>query len=229
MRPESASQFLTASQKSAWHSGDREAIQAADDAALARAIMASLAELEDIQTQDDTTSEYGLAQSSTNASLKPSGMNSSPTDQQKNTEAYLDLQTQKTAGLRIWFEKNGFDVIHNSGGRSNNCFLISLLQHATGDYRSEHTADVRHYRQQLMEWDKTIKTNDPLPSSGRLIENLIELVLKDKKCHRRLAIAGPSLGTEPSWHFYGKGKDYAIIFDQSGHYEAVIPRKAKVG
>ncbi len=229
MRPNSTSQFLTASQQTAWDSGNHEAIQAADDTALAQAIMASLAELEDIQTQDDTTSEDDLIQTAIAESLKPSGKGRSPINQKKSTEAYLDLQAQKTAGLRTWFEKNGFDVIHNSGGRSNNCLLISLLQHATGDYRSEHTAEVRHYRQQLMKWDKTIKKNDPLPSSGKLIENLIELVLKDKKCNRRFAIAGPSLGSEPSWHFYGKGKDYAIIFDQSGHYEAVIPRQAKVG
>jgi hypothetical protein len=227
MRPDSSSQFLTTSQQTAWRSGNREAIQAADDAALAQAIMASLAELEKQQTQDDTTSEDDLIQAATTASLKSSGKASSPADQKKNTEAYLDLQAQKTAGLRIWFEKHGFDVIPNSGGRSNNCFLISLLQHATGDYRSEHAAEVSHYRQQLMKWDKTIKANDPLPASGKLVENLIELVLKDKKYNRRFAIAGPSLGAEPSWHFYGKGKDYAIIFDQSGHYEAVIPRRAK--
>jgi hypothetical protein len=228
MRPDSSSQFLTTSQQTAWRSGNRELIQAADDAALAQAIMASLAELEKQQTQEDTTSEDDLIQAAITASLKSSGKASSPADQQKNTEAYLDLQAQKTAGLRIWFDKHGFDVIPNSGGRSNNCFLISLLQHATGDYRSEHAAEVSHYRQQLMQWDKTIKANDPLPSSGKLIENLIELVLKDKKCNRRFAIAGPSLGSEPSWHFYGKGKDYAIIFDQSGHYEAVIPRQTKV-
>ena len=78
-----------------------------------------------------------------------------------------------------------------------------------------------------MRWDKTIKINDPLPSSGKHIEDLIDLILEEKKCTRRFAIAGPGLGSEPSWHFYGKGKEYAIIFDQSGHYEAVIPRRTK--
>jgi hypothetical protein len=78
-----------------------------------------------------------------------------------------------------------------------------------------------------MRWDKTIEENDPLPSYGKHIEDLIELILKEKKCTRRFAIAGPGLGSEPSWHFYGKGKEYAIIFDQSGHYEAVIPRRTK--
>jgi hypothetical protein len=227
MRPTSTRQFLSASQQTAWDSGNRDAIQAADDAALAQAIMASLAELEELQTQDDSTSEDDLIQAAITESLKPSGKGRSRIDQPKNAEAYLDLQAQKTSGLRTWFQNNGFDVIHNSGGGSNNCLLISLLQHATGDYRSEHTAEVRHYRQQLMKWDKTIKKNDPLPSSGKLIEDLIELVLKEKKCNSRFAIAGPGLGTQPSWHFYGSGKDYAIIFDQSGHYEAVIPRRAK--
>ncbi len=227
MRPNSTSQFLSASQQTAWKSGNREAIQAADDAALAQAIMASLAQLEELQTQDDTTSDDDLIQTAIAESLKPSGKGRSPIDQQKNAEAYLDLQAEKTSGLRTWFQSNGFDVVHNSGGGSNNCLLISLLQHATDDYGSEHTAAVSHYRQQLMKWDKTIKKNNPTPSSGKLIEDLIELVLKDKKCNRRFAIAGPGLGTQPSWHFYGSGKDYAIIFDQSGHYEAVVPRRAK--
>lgn len=227
MQPTSTHQFLSASQQTAWQSGNREAIQAADDAALAQAIMASLAQLEELQTQDDTTSDDDLIQTAIAESLKTSGKGGSPIDQQKNAEDYRDRQAQKTAGLLTWFQSNGFDVVHNSGGGSNNCLLISLLQHATGDYRSEHAAEVHHYRQQLMKWDQTIKKNDPLPSSGKLIEDLIELVLKDKKCNRRFAIAGPGLGTQPSWHFYGSGKDYAIIFDQSGHYEAVVPRRAK--
>lgn len=227
MRPTSTHEFLSSSQQTAWKSGNRESIQAADDAALAQGIMASLGELEELQTQDDTTSDDDLIQAAIAESLKTSGKGRSPIDQQKNAEAYSDLQAQKTSGLRTWFAQNGFDIIYNSGGGSNNCLLISLLQHATGDFRSEHTAEVNQYRQQLMKWDKTIKKDDPLPSSGKLIEDLIELVLKDKKCNRRFAIAGPGLGTQPSWHFYGSGKDYAIIFDQSGHYEAVVPRRAK--
>ena len=227
MRPNNAGKFLTATQQAAWNSGDRHKIQAADDAALAQAVLASLSEVETAQQQDNITTEDDLIQAAIAESLKPSEKGASPVDPQHNAATYLDLQAQKTTSLRTWFTQSGFDIVRNSGGGSNNCLLISLLQHVTGDYSSEHLVEVSHYRRELMRWDKTIKINDPLPSSGKHIEDLIDLILEEKKCTRRFAIAGPGLGSEPSWHFYGKGKEYAIIFDQSGHYEAVIPRRTK--
>ena len=227
MRPNNAGKFLTAAQKTAWESGDRKAVQTADDAALAQAVLASLSEVETVQIQNHITTEDDLIQAAIAESLKPSEKGASPVDPQQNAATYLDLQAQKTTSLRTWFTQSGFDIVRNSGGGSNNCLLISLLQHVTGDYSSEHLVEVSHYRSELMQRDKTIEKNDPLPSSGKHIEDLIDLILEEKKCTRRFAIAGPGLGSEPSWHFYGKGKEYAIIFDQSGHYEAVIPRRTK--
>ena len=227
MRPHDAGKFLTAAQQAAWDSGNRDAIQAADDAALAQALMASLAELETAKNQDDVVTEDDLLQAAITESLALAGKGSAKSNNQTSMLEYLDIQAKKTSELRTWFTQSGFDIVRNSGGGSNNCLLISLLQHATGDYSSEHAADVHHYRQQLMKWDKTIQATDPLPSSGEIIKRLINQIIKDKGSEHRFAIAGPGLGSEPSWHFYGEGKDYAIIFDQSGHYEAVIPRKTK--
>lgn len=220
MWPKNSVNFITDSQKTAWESGDAKAIKAADDAALAQAVLASLAEHEVSQTVDDPVTEDDLINEAIEESLKPN----EKTDAAENRRHYDDLQSRKTDGLRKWFRLHGFDIVRNGGGAANNCLLISLLQHITGDYRSEHAADVNKYRQQLMAWDKSIKQYDPLPSTGNLIMRLIDLIIKDKKSERRIAIAAPGVGDSPTYHFYGRGPDYAIILDQSGHYEAAVPR-----
>jgi hypothetical protein len=215
-----SSVFISSAQKAAWDSGDSEAIRAADDAVLAQALLNSLAEFEATQTVSDPVTEDDLIKVaieeslSTNTSTTPTG----------NRVRYDELQTEKTAGMKSWFEKNGFDIVRNTGGGANNCLLISILQHATGNYDSEHDSEVNAYRKLLMDRDNSIDAYGPLPSSGAAIEGLIDQILKKTGKPLRFAIAGPGTGNEPTFHFYGKGKDYAIIFDQSGHYEAVVPR-----
>lgn len=221
MHPLNKQDLLTVRQQDAWRSGDRGAIKDADDAAVAQAILASLAELEVSQIADDAVTEDDLLKAAVDASLE--------IDKQaihaENRRQYADLQAKKTGTLRHWFQRNGFDIVRNTGGSANNCLLISMLQHITGDYESEHLADAQQYRQQLMDWDPSIKRDDPLPSTGIPIQRLVDQIMKDKNSERRIAIAAPGIGSDPTYHFYGKGRDYAIIFDQSGHYEAVVPRR----
>jgi hypothetical protein len=220
MWPKHSNAFITSTQKSAWDSGDSEAIRAADDAALAQAILDSLAELEVSQAVSDPVTEDDLIKAAIEESLSTS---SSATHASKRVR-YDELQAKKTAEMKNWFDNNGFDIVRNTGGGANNCLLISITQHATGNYDSEHDSEVNAYRKLLMDSDSSIDAYGPLPSSGPAIEGLIDQILKKTGKQLRFAIAGPGTGNEPMFHFYGKGKDYAIIFDQSGHYEAVVPR-----
>lgn len=223
MLPTKPNDFLTSAQLSAWGSKDSKAIEAADDEALAQALLASLAEVEKVGVRENEVTEDDLIRAAIDESLK-TDKKTSEKQVARNQHEYLDQQAVKTAGMKVWFEKNGFDIVRNGGGAANNCLLISILQHVTGDYGTEHAADVNHYRKKLMEWDKSIGKYDPLPSSGKTIKRLINLITREKKVERRIVIAGPGIGNDPTYHFYGKGKDYAVIFDQSGHYEAVVPR-----
>jgi hypothetical protein len=67
-----------------------------------------------------------------------------------------------------------------------------LLQHATGDDRSEHRAEVEHNREALMSLDSSSGRNDSLPSMSPAIEQLIDKINADKK---------PTCG----WHSWLRG------------------------
>lgn len=215
--------FLTAQQRAAMDSGDELAMQAADDAAMAEAILASLAE------QENLIKHYSNASDA--APVSP-GTPATPTTEGKAASTgagmaeLVQIQRDNTERLRGWLHANGFDIIKNRGGGHNDCLLISLLQHATGDYRSEHRSDVAYYREYLMGIDPSIDRNDSLPSMSDAIQLLIEKINADKQAHLRVAFVAPGLEGEPTFHYYGSGSRYAIIFDQSGHFDAVVPRRA---
>ena len=225
MRPNSSLRtrdFMAASQRDALDSGDAAKIQAADEAALAEAILASLAEKEKDNVQYNTATQADRADQA-----GPTEANSVP-DASDTRSTMADLrqkQWENTDLLRSWLDSSGFDIVKNRGGGHNDCLLISLLQHATGDYRSEHRAEVKQCRHTLMALDPHIKRDTALASMSDGIGKLIDWLNEDKRCDLRVAIVAPALEGEPTYHFYGNGKRYVVIFDQSGHYEAVVPRR----
>lgn len=223
MNPTSSPRFhdlLSTRQRSALDSGDDAAMKVADDAALAEAILASLAEMENVKEQYNEASLTDATSPAPNPPPNSTASNGSTMDEM------LQKQRENTDLLRSWLDANGFDIVKNGGGGHNDCLLISLLQHATGDYRSEHRAEVEQCRNTLMVLDEMIKRDSALPSMSEDIGKLVDWLNEDKQCNLRVAIVAPGLGGEPTYHFYGKGTRYAMIFDQSGHYDAVVPRRA---
>ena len=143
--------------------------------------------------------------------------------------AERQAQQKLNGQLRHWFDTNGFDVKPNSGN-SNNCLIISMLQHVTGDYHNDHVDQASHYKQKLAQQSgHEIKTRHALHSDTALTSWLIDQInhdyfgqQKDRYFYFRMVTA--DLDGKPAVRSIGEGQRTAIILDGAGHYEAVVAR-----
>ncbi len=220
-------------QLSARASGDVAAMQAADDAALAEAILASLKEQEKLTVQYNNVNPADIA-AQKNQIQTANVDRDAATRSKKNADEYLRIHQENTGLLLSWLDANGFDIVENRGNGKNDCLLISLLQHANNNYGSEHLTDVEHYRQALMALDPTIKRFSELPSTSDAIRTLVNWINEDKQCNLRVAIVAPGLQGEPTYHYYGADPEdektrYVMIIEKPGHFEAVVARRSRTG
>jgi hypothetical protein len=191
---------MTSAQRFARETGDPDAAKWADDEALAMGINASLHE------------------ASAPAALRSSVPN-------EEFAAQSGLIGQLKHNLRA----QGFKIWPNRGAK-NNCLIISMLQHATGDYRSQHSKQAEHYKQLLVKQSGgTERIDSPLYSDEKLTRWLISKINRDYFGDRRedylsfrLVTAG--LDGQASERVIGNGKRIAGILDGAGHYEAFTPR-----
>ena len=235
MRPDSANwlnniaDFATKEQQQALLHKDEKSLQRANDRALAEAILASLAEesrassansdLSCIHTADPDNTDVRSER------LAPGTITPS--------QSHYDASRQINKQLASWFDHHGFQVVHNSG-KDANCLLISMAQHATENYTTEHCDLVNSLRKTVK--DHTEKThpnrasmNDySLFSDGEFMNRLVEEVngnIMHPENRLTLWVATADIGGQPAWRKVGNGPRMAIIFDQAGHYEAVIPKE----
>lgn len=128
-----------------------------------------------------------------------------------------------TEKLRAWFTAHHFRVVQNLGENSN-CLLISLLQHATGDYQSEHTRAANDYKALLASQSNGAnRFSDGLFENTTLIARLIDQINADYGSDISAQFYVGNSSDEPGIHTVGTGKRPVIIFDQFGHFEAVVP------
>lgn len=143
--------------------------------------------------------------------------------------AEREAQQKLNGKLRHWFDTNGFDVKPNSGN-SNNCLIISMLQHVTGDYHSSHVEKARHYKQKLADQSgNPIDTSEALHSDTDLTTWLINQINQDyfgdqKQHYVCFWMVTADLDGRPAVRSIGEGQGAAVIFDGAGHYEAVVAR-----
>ena len=143
--------------------------------------------------------------------------------------AEREAQQALNGKLRQWFDTNGFDVKPNSGN-SNNCLIISMLQHVTGDYHSDHMARASHYKKKLAEQsDNEISTSEALHSDTALTAWMIGQINQDyfgeqKQRYVCFWMVTADLDGKPAVRSIGAGQRAAVIFDGAGHYEAVVAR-----
>ena len=143
--------------------------------------------------------------------------------------AEREAQQKLNGQLRHWFDTNGFDVKPNSGN-SNNCLIISMLQHVTGDYHSDHVNQASHYKQNLAQQSgHEIKTSHALHSDTVLTSWLIDQINHDyfgqqKDRYVCFWMVTADLDGKPAVRSIGEGQHAAAIFDGAGHYEAVVAR-----
>lgn len=192
---------LTAAQVFARETGDPEAMRLANDEALARGIQASLQP----------------------ASAPPKAVRANvPVDELTAQRSLIDK-------LRDWLATHGFDIRRNNGNQ-NNCLIISMLQHATGDYHSEHAAQAKHYKKLLVERSGgEEKGSNALFSDDELTRWLIARINRDffgdrRELYLKFRFVTADLDGKPAVRTTGEGSRIAGIVDMAGHYEAFTAR-----
>ena len=190
---------LTAKQRFARETGDPDMIQEANDEALAIGIQCSL--------------------ESTDTVKKPARQ-FIPNDE-------FAAQRGVIAKLEGWLRNHGFSVKPNNGNQ-NNCLIISMLQHVTGDYHSNHEEQARHYKQQVAQWSGgKEKTSSALHSDDALTQRLINQINRDyfgsrKEEYLKFRFVTADLRGNPAVREMGDGPRIAGILDGAGHYEAFV-------
>lgn len=191
--------FLTKAQIFAMETGEAETIRLANEDALAMGIRISA---EEIQLAKPMRSGTNLR--------------SIPEDEYTG-------QLKANEKLRKWFTAHDLQVVPNSG-TNNNCLLISLLQHASGNYRSEHLEEAKHYKAILASLSGgDIWLSDSLFEDTHLMARLIDQINQDYESDIRAEFYVGTSSDEPGVRTTGTGTRPVIIFNQVGHFEAVIP------
>ena len=231
---ETVDKFATTEQREALRNNDEIQLGRADDLALATAIMASLAEQKD-DSSLNTTASPASSEHKASPPLSSDSHEDSVTPATVSQE-HLDSSRKANQKLRHWLGNHGFDIIPNSGSGSN-CLLISMMQHAKANYDTEHEAEVNELRQKVKEFTQKHYPDNPsindysLYSDDEVTNLLVEKINKGiRHPEDKLSfwfVTAHDVDGNPFWRQVGDGPKMAIIFDQGGHYEAVIPRSVK--
>lgn len=118
--------------------------------------------------------------------------------------------------LREWFRENKIEVVpNNGGGKGVDCLIISLLQHATGNYASQHERTVPLFRNSL-EARGMLHSDDA--DYMKLINSINTYfnISMNVRIVRSQEKAGPFLDPEIK-----TGEHDVVIWDHGQHYEAL--------
>ncbi|WP_175034913.1 hypothetical protein [Burkholderia lata] len=134
-----------------------------------------------------------------------------------------------TSHIQRAVNRAGTRAIPNDGRTSegsNNCFLIALLQHATGDYRSSHAARVDQYRTILSAASHLdLVGNEKISAGSRAARALVDLINSDPGVQPKLSVEVVSeLNGVVHRDRLGSSAMNArtvVIWDKGGHFEAV--------
>lgn len=189
--------YLTPEQRQALASGNVEAQQMADDAALAMGIQASLDEMDKVKNTEKSATR-----------IVP--------------EQELQARREINNKLRHWFTDRHMTIVANQG-KNQNCLLISLIQHATGQYDSQHEKAASDFKDILTkESQGQIGKYDALYDDTDLMTALIKRLNENYNCDMRVDFYTADLNGDPAIRSVGDGKKPVIIFNQVGHFEAVV-------
>lgn len=123
----------------------------------------------------------------------------------------------------------GMHAVPNDGitdGGINNCFLISVLQHATGNFESSHPARVDQYRDILVTAPHArLAANEKVSAGSTAARMLVDLINGDPDVQPKLKVEVISelngvvhrdrLGSD------ARDARTVVIWDRGGHFEAV--------
>lgn len=154
------------------------------------------------------------------------------TQSERIDPAFLQEQNQRDQTFKQSYQRDGYIFAPNNG-KDNNCLIISLLQHMTGNYKSEHTQKASEYRAKIDKKLKSELTGDRktrFQEKGMLVADDIHWLLKEMKKDATLPFKDWSVevwmannGGQAVPFSIGNGRNKGIIFQGARHFEAVIP------
>lgn len=206
--------WLTPEQKTAYQSGDQDAIRLADEAALNQAIARSKASLVYEVVRNNSSDMPG------NPALATEG----------DLNQHRAATHSNTGKLKSWFEARGFEVVRTSGSQFN-CAIHSLLKLATGNFVESHLEPARYYKDWLvskfkdsqLETDKVETSGTMLLADSAHMKALVNKINEDYNANMRVSfVMGDAEGRPFITHSVGDGDNNVVIFDQGGHFEPVI-------
>ncbi|MFM0646986.1 hypothetical protein PQR14_21895 [Paraburkholderia bryophila] len=210
------------------------ASSAASSSSSAAALVAPLAparEAHDDRINDALSALKALPQSApaiTPWNRLPADIKAVYSNQQWEYEQQATMAATDFAPTQASLEKSGFSVVKNNGDM-NNCLLISMVQHATGDYSQPHTQRVNEYRQKLV-GEGHILNGQPMTFTGAAGKRLVAMINGDPQTQQPLHVVGVTQVAGRT-HLDHIGADQqaanvreVMIWDQGGHFEAVKPK-----
>lgn len=232
--------FQTDKQRQSLATRSKEAVEEANDEALQEAIALSLADrkftgdgfteeqhvarvcgdAELINLTNEEALHRGLAMSLQETEIAPRPARSLVSKEEINAQTGLIQrfkQTLQNLGFKVW----------ENAGLSNNCLIVSILQHVTDNHRSEHTEKANHYKNLLVsESGGTEQLDSSLYSDNAMTDWLVNQINRDyfgnnREAYFKFEFVTPGIDGEPSTRIVGDGQQVGIILDGAGHYEAV--------
>lgn len=235
--------FLTNEQRNLRNTASKRDIERANDQALQAAIRASQQHAMASEHLDGLTQEQRVAQETGNRkyideandaalalglqrSLDPANDVPRAARHFIPDDEFL-VQRGLIEELKRWLTGQGFSIRKNNGD-SNNCLIISMLQHATGDYQQNHEEAARKYKAMLVNWSGGKETSSSaLFADDELARKLVEAINRDyfgtrTERYLRFEFMTADLDGRPAVRTFGDGTRAAAILDGGGHYEACL-------
>lgn len=122
--------------------------------------------------------------------------------------------------VESWMKARNIAIVPNNGDGLN-CLIISLLQHATKDYASQHTEMAGKLRTAVQKKFPDVG-NNMLYSDDIVFKSLVNFINKKFDADMNVLIVQPDEnGTPVVLPFNPTGKNDVVIIQQGAHYEAV--------
>jgi hypothetical protein len=144
-------------------------------------------------------------------------------------EAEVTASKSTSTNIGQLLEKHSMHIVENDGKTAcgeNNCLLISMLQHATGDYQSNHDFHVDYYRSVLESLPQhAVMPNEKISAASVAARTLVELINENSSLQHKLDVVVVSqVGKQLFSDRISSGAPNArtvFIVDHGGHFEAI--------
>ncbi len=137
------------------------------------------------------------------------------------TQDHRDHLARNMAGTRAWLDGHGIAAAPNRGGNGVDCLIISLLQHATRQYGSEHAQLASRYRAELKKAFPQVG-NDMLLPDDHAFQWLVNRLNRDfgRSLQVQVYTPGPE-GHPVMLPQIGQGSEPVAVLQGPAHFEAL--------